>query len=119
MEIYNNLHESLQQHVHKMDMSKNVLPCIECQNPRNTCDNCVFHGFPCLNCAYDKYNGTLGPGFECSERTMFSNEFDEKDEEANLNMLLYILQRNPKVRILDNVFSDRPIQYNAYCEMHN
>ena len=27
------------------------------------CGNCIYHGFPCLNCAGYEYAGSLGPGY--------------------------------------------------------
>ena len=54
MEIYNNLHESLQVHVNRMHMKHNVFPeMIMYQKSKSPlCLNCAYHGFPCLNCAY-------------------------------------------------------------------
>ena len=84
------------------------------------CPNCCFHGFPCLNCAYHKYNGTLGPGCLCGDRIMFSNVEDPIDEEANHNMLLHMLMNGGyKVRICDSVASYNLPQYDCYCAMHS
>ena len=96
MEIYSNLHESLQNHVHKMHMTHNVFPELvrSAQQKPHLCLNCVYHGFPCLNCAYYPYQGKLGPGFSEGKRIMVSN--DDEDEEAWFEMLMYILLNDPQ-----------------------
>ena len=119
-EIYNNLHESLQTHVHKMDMTHNVLQSLKTKAIEiKMCENCCFHGFPCLNCAYYKYNGSLGPGCVCGDKIMFSNEVNDDDEEANFNILLHTLMNGGhNVRICESVSSYQLPQYDTYCEMH-
>ena len=119
-DIYNNLHESLQVHVHKMDMTHNVLPSLPSKASNvKMCENCCFHGFPCLNCAYYKFNGTLGPGCLCGDKVMYSNELDPEDEEANFNMLLHILMNGGyNVRICDSINTHHLPQYDCYCSMH-
>ena len=117
--LYDSLHESLQQHVHKMDMTHNVLPLVESKaNTTKMCLNCCFHGFPCLNCAYYKYNGTLGPGCMCGDKIMFSD--DVSDDEANFNMLLHILiNGGHNVNICDSNEEYTKPQHQTYCEMHD
>lgn len=34
------------------------------------CNNCVEHGYPCLNCAEYILNGTQGPGHFCHSRIL-------------------------------------------------
>lgn len=94
MEVYNNLHESLQTHVNKMQMTHNVIPELRSKKVKTLCLNCAHHGFPCLNCAYHVYNGKLGPGYSCGKRLMFSNEPSEDDEVSNFNMLLFICKHD-------------------------
>ena len=96
MEIYSNLHESLQHHVDKMHMAHNVFPELvtSAQQKPQLCLNCAHHGFPCLNCAYFPYQGKLGPGYSEGKRIMVSN--DEDDEEVWFEMLMYILLHDPK-----------------------
>ena len=91
MEIYKNLHESLQTHVHKMYMTHNIITKIKDVPKPDLCQNCVIYGFPCLNCAYTVFNGKLGPGYSCGKRRMFSNEMFIEDEESHFNMLLHML----------------------------
>jgi len=120
MEIYNVLNEDLKTHVQKMYFTHDVLFELEekLQRPKSSCKNCIFHGFPCLNCSYYVYNGELGPGYCCGDRVHFVNETVEEDEVYNFNSLLYILINNPPVRIVDNLYSMNLPQYDAYYEMH-
>ena len=37
------------------------------------CENCVIHGFPCLNCAEHLYQGKIGPGFYKGERLLLKS----------------------------------------------
>lgn len=104
-----------------MHMTHNVINKInEVQKPE-LCQNCVFHGFPCLNCAYSVFDGKLGPGYSCGKRRMFSNEFSEEDEASNFNMLLHMLTSEYyEVEIVDDVFHQKQLpQEITYFEMHS
>ena len=120
MDIYNALNEDLKTHVQKIFFTHEVLSELKekSKHPRMTCENCIFHGFPCLNCSYYVYNGELGPGHCCGDRVHFVNETFEEDETSNFNSLVYILMKNPPVRIADNLHSMHLPQYDTYIEMH-
>ena len=102
MEIYNNLPIDLQYYVNHMYYKEIVMKELkETYEMPKMCFNCIFHGLPCLNCAYDM-KGKYGPGCFMGDKVMFSNEKNKEDEESNFNMLCYILQHNPTVRIINS-----------------
>jgi hypothetical protein len=121
MEVYKNLHESLQTHVHRMHMNHNVLEELKTIKQPSLCENCTFHGFPCLNCAYYVFHGKLGPGFCFGKRTMFCNEDDPDDKPINFTMLLHILQYgNYELDIVSHSGERRMLpQEETYYEMHS
>lgn len=102
MEIYNKLPESVQFYINKSHFSHNVLPSLIQKQKSKVplCENCCYHGFPCLNCAEYKFCGKLGPGFCSGKRIMFT---DDDDETSWFNMLLYMLNHecyNLEIRTL-------------------
>ena len=103
MEIYKQLPECLQYFVNKKLMSEYVLKeMIETtQTKKPPCANCIYHGFPCLNCAYYIHDGKLGPGFHMNKRTLILSDADE-DEEKWINMLTYVLIHGPiNIELID------------------
>lgn len=98
IDIFCKLHESLQYHILKLYMKHHVLREFQENLKPPLCLNCVHHGFPCLNCACYIFKGKLGPGFCDGKRMMIS--YVEEDE-AEYNMLNYILLHGPDV-ILSN-----------------
>ena len=105
MELYQEMPIDLQEYVNKVYHKKIVMKeMMDKYEEPKMCLNCIFHGLPCLNCAYEE-KGKRGPGYYMGDRIMFSKE-NEEDEETHLNMLCYILMKNPNVRIVESITSE-------------
>lgn len=50
------------------------------------CENCDFHGFPCLNCADYEFHGTMGPGYLEGKLTLCEGT----DEDVMDNMIQWL-----------------------------
>ena len=61
MDIYRKLPLDLQEHVHRVVFTKEVLPGIVHAHGE-MCKQCLIHTPPCSWCAYMHYEGKYGPG---------------------------------------------------------
>ena len=109
----------LQNYIYKLYMSNHVLPDVRRDaQSRTFCSNCALHGLPCLSCAYDVYEGMMGPGYCCGDRILFAMESCE--EEYLDNEIAFISRRKPAFRVvcdMDDAKMHLP-QNDCYYEMH-
>ena len=110
MEIYNKLPESVQWYVNKMYMTSFVLNEIKNHERHEVCANCLYHGFPCLNCANYIYNGRLGPGHILGKRVLI---IDAKDNDG------YITQEEDTPTLSDRRKQRENSMYNMLWWMCN
>ena len=72
-----------------MYFTHSVLPEVKNRINNKLCDNCLCHGFPCLNCACYMYNGKMGPGYIHGKRVLVPYE----DDQTMMNIANYLFDR--------------------------
>lgn len=67
----------------------------------DSCSNCIYHGFPCLNCAQNRYIGRHGPGFFHHDRICMEkpNTFACPQNKLIYENMIKWIEKNPSVLV--------------------